>query len=60
VACGEVLKSLLERRLIRITGRAEELGRPMLYGTTAEFLKVFGLSRIEDLPQAKDLKAPKA
>ena len=60
VACGEVLKSLLERRLIRITGRAEELGRPMLYGTTTEFLKVFGLSRIEDLPQAKELKAPKA
>jgi segregation and condensation protein B len=60
VACGEVLKSLLERRLIRITGRAEELGRPMLYGTTTEFLKVFGLSRIEDLPQAKDLKAPTA
>ncbi|NBX25562.1 MAG: SMC-Scp complex subunit ScpB [Planctomycetes bacterium] len=59
VACGEVLKSLLERRLIRITGRAEELGRPMLYGTTTEFLKVFGLSRIEDLPQAKELKAPK-
>jgi segregation and condensation protein B len=58
VACGEVLKSLLERRLIRITGRAEELGRPMLYGTTSEFLKVFGLSRIEDLPQAKELKAP--
>ena len=60
VACGEVLKSLLERRLIRITGRAEELGRPMLYGTTAEFLKVFGLSRIEDLPQAKELRNPNA
>jgi segregation and condensation protein B len=58
VACGEVLKSLLERRLVRITGRAEELGRPMLYGTTTEFLKVFGLSRIEDLPQAKELRNP--
>lgn len=60
VACGEVLKSLLERRLVRITGRAEELGRPMLYGTTTEFLKVFGLSRIEDLPQAKELRNPNA
>jgi len=58
VACGEVLKGLLERRLARITGRAEELGRPMLYGTTTEFLKVFGLARIEDLPQAKDLRNP--
>jgi segregation and condensation protein B len=60
VACGEVLKSLLERRLVRITGRAEELGRPMLYGTTTEFLKVFGLARIEDLPQAKELRNPNA
>ena len=60
VACGEVLKSLLERRLVRITGRAEELGRPMLYGTTTEFLKVFGLSGIEDLPQAKELRNPNA
>ncbi len=34
VACGEVLRGLLERRLVRIVGRAEELGRPMLYGTT--------------------------
>ncbi|MFM1830408.1 MAG: segregation and condensation protein [Planctomycetota bacterium] len=60
VACGEVLKTLLERRLVRITGRAEELGRPMLYGTTTEFLKVFGLARIEDLPKSQELKAPRA
>jgi segregation and condensation protein B len=59
VACGEVLKTLLERRLVRITGRAEELGRPMLYGTTTEFLKVFGLARIEDLPKSQELKAPR-
>jgi segregation and condensation protein B len=50
VACGEVLRGLMERRLIRISGRAEELGRPMLYGTTHEFLKVFGLSSPDDLP----------
>ncbi len=54
VACGEVLRGLLERRLVRIVGRAEELGRPMLYGTTGEFLKVFGLASLADLPQAKD------
>lgn len=55
VASGEVLRGLLERRLIKIVGRAEELGRPMLYGTTKEFLKVFGLSGTDDLPQVKGL-----
>ncbi|MBC02231.1 MAG: SMC-Scp complex subunit ScpB [Phycisphaerae bacterium] len=56
VACGEVLRGLMERRLVRIAGRAEELGRPMLYGTTREFLEVFGLATLEDLPQAKELR----
>lgn len=65
VASGEVLRGLLERRLIKIVGRAEELGRPMLYGTTKEFLKVFGLSSLEDLPSVDGLnpaglKPPKA
>lgn len=54
VASGEVLRGLLERRLVRITGRAEELGRPMLYGTTREFLSVFGLASLTDLPQRKE------
>jgi segregation and condensation protein B len=60
VACGDVLRGLMERRLVRITGRAEELGRPMLYGTTTEFLRVFGIARIEDLPQARELRNPNA
>ena len=51
VACGEVLRALLERRLIRIVGRAEQLGRPMLYGTTTSFLKVFGLPGLDALPE---------
>jgi|GEM_PF-1142177 len=50
VACGEVLRTLLERDLAAIVGRAEELGRPMLYGTTRLFLEVFGLSSLKDLP----------
>jgi|JRYH01.1.fsa_nt_gb segregation and condensation protein B len=50
VACGEVLKTLLERRLVAVTGRAEELGRPMLYGTTRQFLDTFGIDSIKDLP----------
>jgi segregation and condensation protein B len=55
VASGEILRSLLERRLVKIVGRAEVLGRPMLYGTTREFLKVFGLAGTEDLPAVKGL-----
>ncbi len=55
VACGEVLRGLLERRLVRIAGRAEELGRPMLYGTTRDFLRAFGLSSIDDLPEVDGL-----
>ncbi|MFG0285017.1 MAG: SMC-Scp complex subunit ScpB [Phycisphaerales bacterium JB039] len=50
VGCGEVLRTLMERRLVTITGRAEELGRPMLYGTTRTFLDTFGLSNLKDLP----------
>ncbi len=58
VACGEVLKSLMERHLVKIAGRAEEVGRPILYGTTAQFLEVFGLSSLKDLPQAEELRKP--
>lgn len=57
VACGDVLKSLMERRLITITGRAEELGRPMLYGTTRQFLDHFGFASIKDLPSPEEFKA---
>jgi segregation and condensation protein B len=58
VACGEVLRTLMERNLVRITGRAEEIGRPMLYGTTRYFLEVFGLASLEDLPNAEQLRRP--
>jgi segregation and condensation protein B len=49
VACGEVLRGLMDRR-------SEVVGRPMLYGTTREFLEVFGLASLDDLPQAKELR----
>ena len=55
VACGEVLRSLMERRLVKIVGRADEVGRPMLYGTTTEFLKQFGIGKLDELPNAKEL-----
>ena len=55
VTCGEVLRGLMERRLLRIAGRAEELGRPMLYGTTRDFLRIFGLGSLDDLPEVEGL-----
>lgn len=60
VSCGEILKTLLERRLVTIKGRAEELGRPMLYGTTKQFLDAFGLGSVADLPAMVELKPPAA
>jgi len=58
VACGEVLRSLMDRNLVKIVGRADEIGRPMLYGTTKFFLEVFGLSSLKDLPKAEELVKP--
>jgi segregation and condensation protein B len=58
VACGEVLRSLMDRHLVKITGRAEEIGRPMLYGTTKTFLDLFGLSSLKDLPSVDQLTDP--
>jgi segregation and condensation protein B len=55
VACGEVLRSLMDRRLVKIVGRADDVGRPMLYGTTTEFLRQFGIGRLDDLPNSKEL-----
>lgn len=55
VAAGDVLRGLMERRLVKIVGRAEELGRPMLYGTTKEFLSIFGLANLKDLPEVQGL-----
>jgi segregation and condensation protein B len=58
VAVGEVLRSLMGKGLVKIAGRAEVLGHPMLYGTTKKFLEVFGLNSIKDLPKAEELKRP--
>jgi segregation and condensation protein B len=55
VGVGSVLKSLLERGLIDVRGRAEGLGRPMLYGTTPVFLEQFSLRHLEELPRADEL-----
>jgi len=58
VSTGEVIRGLMYKGLVRIVGRAEVLGRPMLYGTTKKFLEVFGLNTIKDLPKVEELKKP--
>ncbi len=56
VNCDYVLKTLLEKELLTVTGRAESVGRPLLYGTTREFLKHFGLNDITDLPRPREIE----
>jgi len=57
VACGEMLRGLMEKGLVKIVGRAQVLGRPMLYGTTRRFLEVFGLNGLDDLPRVEELRS---
>jgi segregation and condensation protein B len=56
VAAGEMIRNLMEKGLVKIAGRAEELGRPLLYGTTRKFLEVFGLNSLQDLPKVEELR----
>ncbi len=58
VAVGEIVRSLMYKGMVKIVGRAEVLGRPMLYGTTKKFLEVFGLNTLKDLPKIEELKKP--
>ena len=58
VSVGEVLNRLRELGLVKVVGRAEDVGRPMLYGTTRHFLETFGLSGLEDLPAVEELQMP--
>ncbi len=59
VACGETIRNLMEKRLVNIASRAEEPGRPILYGTTRRFLEVFGLNSLKELPQSEEGLKPK-
>jgi segregation and condensation protein B len=56
VHCGETLRLLMEKGLVKIVGRHDSLGRPVLYGTTKRFLQVFGLKSLKDLPNAEHLR----
>ncbi|MFQ5806404.1 MAG: SMC-Scp complex subunit ScpB [Phycisphaerae bacterium] len=60
VACGEVISRLRDMGLIRVLGRAEVVGRPLLYGTTKKFLAVFGLVDLDDLPPMEALRVKSA
>ena len=55
VQSGQMIRTLIEKKLVRIVGREEVLGRPLLYGTTKSFLEQFGLKSIKDLPKTKEL-----
>jgi len=56
VDCGGVLRVLLERKLIRVLGRREIVGRPLIYATTKHFLEVFDLKTLKDLPTPKEIE----
>jgi segregation and condensation protein B len=57
VVSDGAMKTLLEKNLIVITGRSEKPGRPLLYGTSGEFLKYFGLNKLADLPRIEEFEA---
>jgi segregation and condensation protein B len=60
VQCGEILRQLMERGLVRIVGKSEELGRPFLYGTTRSFLQVFGLRDLDERGNARASRPPQS
>ena len=59
VHCGDTLRLLMEKGFVKIVGRDDSLGRPVLYGTTKKFLQVFGLKSLKDLPDVGELRPPK-
>jgi len=58
VDSGWVLRTLLEKDLIKIMGRKDIVGRPIVYGTTKAFLEIFGLNTLSDLPTLKEIQPP--
>jgi segregation and condensation protein B len=57
VDCGGVLKTLLDKKLVRILGKKDIPGRPLIYGTSKEFLETFGLKNLKGLPTLKEIQA---
>ncbi|GAN33830.1 MAG: SMC-Scp complex subunit ScpB [Candidatus Brocadia sp. AMX2] len=58
VQSGQIIRLLMEKDLVKVVGRDESLGHPLLYGTTKKFLEYFGLNDIKDLPKIEELEAP--
>lgn len=58
VAAGDMLRNLMYKGMVKIVGRAQVVGRPMLYGTTRKFLEIFGLNSLKDLLKTEELKKP--
>jgi len=56
VNCGEIIRQLMDRDLVQIKGRSEELGRPFLYATSPAFLRTFGFRSLEDLPRKEEFR----
>ncbi|MFQ5965089.1 MAG: SMC-Scp complex subunit ScpB [Candidatus Scalinduaceae bacterium] len=56
VQSGQLIRALIEKGIVKIVGRDETLGRPLLYGTTKKFLEYFNLKSIKDLPKIEDLE----
>lgn len=57
VDSGHIVRALMDKRLVKVMGRSEEVGRPVLYGTTPEFLEVFNLADLSQLPPEHELEA---
>ncbi len=57
VDSGHIVRVLMDKRLVKVVGRSDEVGRPVLYGTTPEFLEVFNLPNIDQLPPESELEA---
>ena len=58
VNCDYTVQKLLEKELVEIKGKAESIGRPLLYGTSTRFMDYFGINSIKDLPTPKDFSPP--
>ncbi len=56
VDCAAALKTLMDRRLVKVVGKKDVIGRPFLFGTTREFLEVFGLSGLSELPSMREIE----
>lgn len=58
VNCDYSVQKLLEKELIEIRGKSEQVGRPLIYGTSPKFMEYFGINSLQDLPQPKDFSQP--